>query len=176
MIGEGIGHVVVLGEFCDELVVLSEDTVAAAFEFRVLDGGVEEIAGAIPEAVRLVKATIEWPVRFAAAIVPFAADASLVASEFHRFAESDHLVVDQFNAASALSRVEAREQCRSGGGAFGVVVELSEAQAVGCHFVEIGSLDDFGAVGPNVGPAHVVDHDQDDIGFLAGVGDRGECS
>ena len=39
------------------------------------------------------------------------------------------------------------------------------------HFIEVGGLNDLGSIGPDVGPAHVIDHNQNDIGFLLCVGE-----
>ena len=85
------------------------------------------------------------------------------------------MVIEEFNPSSALSRVEPGEQGGTGGGAFRVVVELPKPQAIGRHFIEIGGLDDVSSIGPDVGPSHVVDHDQDDVGLLLGVNDESKC-
>ena len=96
--------------------------------------------------------------RFAASIVPFPADASLVASKFHGLAQRDHLIAQELNPSSTLSWIETGEQSRPCGGAFRIIVELPETQAICGHFIKIGGFNDLGSIGPDVGPAHVVDH------------------
>ena len=137
---------------------MAEDALAAAFEFWVLDCRVEEIAGSIPKPIGQVEASVKGSMRFAASIVPFPADASLVASNFHGLAQRDHLIIEELNPSPTLSRVEAGEQSRPCGGAFRIIVELSETQAISGHFIEVGGLNDLGSIGPDVGPAHIVHH------------------
>jgi len=158
VIGEGIGQIVVIGKFRDKLIILSEDAFATAFEFWILDCRVEEIAGSIPKPIRQVEAAVKGAMWFAASIVPFPADASLVASEFHGLAQRDHLIIEELNPSPTLSWVETGEQGGSSGGAFRIVVELPETQAVGGHFIKIRCLNDLGSIGPDVGPAHIVHH------------------
>jgi len=74
-------------------------------------------------------------------------------------------------ADTSLMCIETSEEGGAGGAATGGVVELSEAEAVGGEGVEIGGLD-LAAVATDVGVAHVIGHDDDDIG--AGVKERGE--
>ena len=60
-------------------------------------------------------------------------------------------------------RVVAGEKFGPGGVAFGGVVELREPQTVFSQLVEIGGLD-LPAVTTDIGIAHVVDHDENEVG------------
>ena len=51
--------------------------------------------------------------------------------------------------------------------ALGCVVELGETGAVGCELVEVGSLD-FTSVAAEIGEAHVVNENDDDVGAFVG--------
>jgi hypothetical protein len=55
-----------------------------------------------------------------------------------------------------------------GGVALGGVIKLSKTKAVFSELVKVGSVD-FSAKAPEVGVAHVVDHDYNEIGFSAGI-------
>ena len=62
-------------------------------------------------------------------------------------------------------------------GALGVVIELREEHAFGSEPVDVGGLD-FPAVTAQVRPAHVVGHDEDDVGtgrFRGGVERKAGC-
>ena len=60
-------------------------------------------------------------------------------------------------------RVVAGEKFGPGGVAFGGVVELREPQTVFSQLVEIGGLN-LPAVTTDIGIAHVVDHDENEVG------------
>ena len=71
---------------------------------------------------------------------------------------------------SCLVRVEPCEQRGAGGAATAGVVKLGEANPVLGESVEMGCLN-FPAIASDVGPAHVIRHDEDDVGlFWGGVG------
>ncbi len=74
-------------------------------------------------------------------------------------------------ANAALVGIETGEQRGAGGTAPAVVVELGEAEAVRGEFVEIGGVD-FAAVTADVREAHVVGHDEDDVGAFRPGGVR----
>ena len=59
--------------------------------------------------------------------------------------------------------VVAGEQLCPGGVTLGGVVELGETQPALGQPVEVGSLD-FPAIAPDIRVAHVIDHDEDDVG------------
>ncbi len=61
--------------------------------------------------------------------------------------------------------IEAGEECGAGGAAAGRVVELGEADALGGQLANIGG-GHFAAVALEVGEAHVVDEDDDDVGAV----------
>ena len=86
-------------------------------------------------------------------------------------------LVPAIAAVPDLLAVETGEERCPGGAADGVVVELGEAEAVGGERVDMGGAD-FAAVAADIGPAHVVGHDQHDVGPLGGEGSgrgEGEC-
>ena len=58
--------------------------------------------------------------------------------------------------------VVAGEELGAGGVALGGVVELGEAQAVFRELIEVGSFD-LSAKAADVGVAHVIDHDDDEV-------------
>jgi hypothetical protein len=68
------------------------------------------------------------------------------------------------DADAGLVRVQAREQRRARGAAARGVIELRAAQAAGGQAIEVGCLD-FAAIAADIGEAHVIVEDQNDVGF-----------
>ena len=70
----------------------------------------------------------------------------------------------------------AGEDGGAGGGADGVAcVEAVEAEAVGGHGVEVGGFEEGVIAVAGLTPAHVIGHDEDDVG-AGGVGGGGDTS
>lgn len=65
-----------------------------------------------------------------------------------------------------LMWVQSRHQCRSGRAATAAVVELIEANAAMGQSVDIGRVD-LASVTTDVRVAHIVHHDQDDVGAIS---------
>jgi hypothetical protein len=77
---------------------------------------------------------------------------------------------------AGLVRIEAGEQARPRRATARGVVELREAEAVGGECVECGRVD-LAAVAAEIGEAHVVGEDDDDVGLLGrGRGSGGQGS
>ena len=74
---------------------------------------------------------------------------------------------------TGLLTVKAGQQRGPGRAAYGVVVKTGEAQTARCQRVDVGRID-FTAVATEVGPTHVVDHDQEDVGAFVGMQQSGE--
>lgn len=185
VVGDGVGVVpgavglvvgIVLGG--DEGVVAGEGV------------GVEEGTGAVDGAVEAVEASLAWPVvavGFAVfgfgdgGDVPFAGHVGAVAGRLESLGDGEALgveiaavggeaVVTGHMTDACLMRVEAGEEGASRRAAAAGVVELREAEAVAGELVEVGRVD-FAAIASDVGEAHVIGHDEDDIGLLRS-GDR----
>ena len=156
--------------------------------FVVLGEGdrIVEAAGAVDRAVEAVEAALSRPVvcrcEFVVAApvahvardVPLARHVRAVTHGPQRFGDGDRIgreiapvsrqpVVPHHVAHAGLVRVEAGQQGRAGRAAAGRVVEVAEAQAVRGQKIEVGGVD-LAAVAAEVGEAHVVRHDEDDVG------------
>ena len=152
---------------------------------------VVEAAGAMNRAVETVEAALPRPVvsrgEFVVAApvahvtsdVPLPRHVGAVAGlaeclgDRHRVggevaAVSRQPVVAHHVADAGLVRVEAGQQGRAGRAAACRVVEVAETQAVRGQQVEVGRVD-LAAVAAQVGEAHVVRHDEDDVGPGRGV-------
>jgi len=97
--------------------------------------------------------------------VPLAGNEGAVADGTQDFAERGtmfHAVVtDRVGVVTG-------EELGPGGVALGSVVELCEAETVPGQSVEIRSLN-LPAIAPDIGIAHVVNHDEDDVWPRAGL-------
>ena len=166
-------------------VVLGRDEGVAAAE----GGGVVVAARAGDGAVELVEAALDGPVVLGAVgldvarHVPFADGVRAVSGRAHHLANRQAVVIQFAMVAGAVVilghvadarhvRVEARQQRGAGGAATGAVVELGEAQALRRERVEVGRLD-LPAVAADVGPAHVVREDDQDIRAWSRAGEQG---
>ena len=152
--------------------------------------GVPETAGPLNGAVVAVEAALERPVvtlrlgfgGVAGREVPLARDVVPVAGGLedfgHRHAPPAEFaaigidaVVVQHVADAGLMRVEAGEERGARGTAAGGIVEVREAQAAGGERIEIGR-GDLAAEAADVGIAHIVGEDEDDVGALGGAPHR----
>ncbi len=150
--------------------------------------GVEKAAGAVDRAVEAVEAALERPVvllRFAGGIdlfgdVPLADHVGAVAGGLECLGDREAAPVEvaaiavehaifHHVADAGLVRVEAGEERGAGRAAAGRVVELGEAHAAAGQAVEVGRFD-FAAVAAEIGVAHVVRHNEDDVGPRRGGG------
>ena len=153
---------------------------------------VVEAAGAMNRAVEAVEAALPRPVvsrgEFVVAApvahvtsdVPLPRHVGAVAGLAERLGDRHRVggevaavsrqpVVAHHVADAGLVSVEAGQQGRTGRAAAGRVVEVAEAQAVGGQAIQVRSSD-LAAVAAQVGEAHVVRHDEDDVGPGRGVG------
>ena len=159
----------------------------------------KKIRGAFEETVETVEAALEGPSgRVAIADVPLAGHVGAVAGRaehlgqrghrrahpaavgdghFHAFGELRGTragALEGHVTEAGLMRMESGDERGATGAAAGVVVELGEAHAVGRQAVEDGSFDGP-TVAAEVGPAHVVDQDDDHVGpAFGGEGGDGE--
>ena len=121
-----------------------------------LEPWVEEITAPVGQSVVAVEATG----RGEGLLVPFPGNESAVPNGPEDFPEGGsvlHVVVpDRIG-------VVAGEELGPGGVTLGGVVELGEAQTVLGQLVEVGGLD-FTAVAADVGVAHVIHHDEYEVG------------
>ena len=163
MVGEGVGGVVVLREFLDDLVIPAESPDPAALVLRVGLRRVEEVAAAVEKPVVLVEPALERVGGLAPAKVPFPAEGGAIAGAAKGLAERDHIGAEE--SALAPAGVEAGDDRRPRRGALGIVVELGEPGALLRQCVDVRGPD-FAAITADVRPPHVVAHDEDDIGLI----------
>ena len=174
VIGEGVGGVEIVGELGDAFVVVAEGPDFPTFELGVGLVGIEEIAAAVPEAVRLLESSVVWEGSRFAAVVPLPTHARGIAREAEALAEGDHVFREElFLPLAAVAWVEPGEEGSTRRGALGVVVELRELHPLGGEAVDVRRVD-LAAVAADVGPAHVVRHDEEDVGWLRGEGGGGQ--
>jgi hypothetical protein len=160
----------------------------AAGVFRV-----EEAGGTGDAAVEFFEAALEGPAIFVVvAEVPLSGHEGGVSLISEDLGDGDALVIDVAlvgggfgGAASAFGRlghpsdtglvwVEAGHEGGAGGAAAAAVVELGEADTAVGEGVEVRGFD-LATVITEVGEAHVIDHDEDDMGaFGCGSGGSGE--
>ena len=105
--------------------------------------------------------------------VPFADDAGLVACFFHEVGEGESAVVDDEVAvgrcdsgaglAEGIGAGEEGVACRGAGGRGAVAA--GEALASGGELIDVRGLEGGGSVAGEVTVAHVIGHDDDDVGF-----------
>ena len=165
VIGKRIRGVVVVGKVLDlkKGVVVSKDAGFASFEFWVRHPGIEEIAAARPKTISLIESAVEGAISHLFAVVPFAGHAGCVTGVAHGFAEGEHLLSDKiFLTTATIAGIETGEERRPSRGALGVVVKLSEQEPLGGEAIDVGRFD-LRTVASDVGPAHVIDHDQQDV-------------
>ncbi len=113
---------------------------------------------------------------FVAVEVPFAEVTGAVADFLQGLSEGFFLEAEGVAVGEDTGAVvgAAGEDGGAGGGADGVAgVEAVEAEAVGGHGVEVGGFEEGVLVVAGLTPAHVIGHDEDDVG-AGGVGGRGE--
>lgn len=174
VIGEGVGHVEAL--FWRRIWLVIEGHFAPGIE-------AEEVGGAGDEAEVLVEAAVEGPMGPILADVPFAGHHDGIAGGFKGFGHGLAVLVEvaliggdtavvHHVADAGLVGVEAGEEGGAGGAAAGGIIELGEADAALGEAVEVGSRD-FAAIAADVGEAHVVGHDDEEIGAWAGLGEGG---
>ena len=105
--------------------------------------------------------------------VPFSGHVGAVAGGLERFGDGEAFLVEVALVLgepvvaghvtdAGLVRVESGEEGGAGGATAGRIVKLGEAHSVGGEGVEIGGFD-LAAVATDVGVAHVVGHDDDDV-------------
>ncbi len=153
--------------------------------------GAEVTAGAGDNAIEAVEAALARPFFLAVvAEVPFAGHVGVIACGLEDFGERDAVTVEKAGITgcgvgggglagvfgedtySGLVLEEAGEQGGPGGGAACGVVELSEAEAAGGERINVG-CGDFPAVAADIGEAHVVGKDEEDIGtWVLGCGGK----
>ena len=174
VIGEGVGGVEIVGELGDAFVVVAEGPDFPTFELGVGLVGIEEIAAAVPEAVRLLETPVVGESAGLAAVVPLPTHARGIAREAEALAEGDHVFREElFLPLAAVAWVEPGEEGSTRRGALGVVVELRELHPLGGESVDVRRVD-LAPVAADVGPAHVVRHDEEDVGGLRGEGGGGQ--
>ena len=155
MVVESIGHEKIVGEF-PRLVVEVE---------IVLHNGmpITDHASAIgPEE------TVEPALHREVATLPLANHGGVVPAGLQQLGDEyafrkilGHVPV--VTSMSGLLAVQAGQQRGPGGAADGIVVKTREAQTTLSQRVDVGRVD-LAAVATEIGPTHVVDHDQQDIG------------
>ena len=160
MVGEGIRRVVVLGEGVNVLVVVSEGALSAAFVVGVGLNGVEEIGCPVEEAVVFLEPALVGMGGFGVAQMPFAGKAGCVARLLHYLAESDHV---GFEKIAFAPWPESGEDRSPSCGTLCVVIELGKAHALCRELVDMRGID-FTAIAADVTPAHVVYHDEENVG------------
>ena len=110
--------------------------------------------------------------------MPLAGDVCAVAGGLENFRDGHTFAVElalvlresiipHHVAYSCLVSVETGEQSGPGRAAAGGIVELCEAQSVAGEPVQIRGMN-FPAIAADVGIAHVIRHDQDDVGAFVG--------
>ena len=185
VVGDGVG--VIPGSFGLVFgVVFGRDLGVVAGE----GVGVEEGAGAVDGAEEFIEAALEGPVvlfvvgHHFRGDVPFSGHVGAVSGWLEGLGDGEAFLVEValvlgdsvvagHVANAGLVRVESGEEGGAGGAAAAGIVELGEAHAVGSEGVEIGGFD-FASVAADVGVAHVIGHDEDDIGPGVENGDKEE--
>ena len=130
-------------------------------------------AGKLPKAILVepeLVGSFESPLQ-----LPLSCDASLVSGFFDQVAEGGGPGVEESESDVVAKVRDTGHYLDSAWGADGLGMGVLEAHAVAGQAVEKGRL----VVGPSIGSeafvAHVVGHDEDDVGrFLGGRNDRGE--
>lgn len=174
VVREGVGHVEALFGRGEGLII--EGHFAPRVE-------AEEVGGAGDEAEVLVEATVNGPVGAVFADMPLAGHHDGVAGGFEGLGHGLAVVVEvaliggdaavvNHVADAGLMGIEAGEESGAGGAAAGGVIELGEADAALREAVEVGG-GDFAAIAADVGEAHVIGHDDEEIGAWAGLGQGG---
>ena len=174
IVGDGVGVIPGAFRFVFGVVLRSDLGVVASEGIWV-----EERSRAVNGAEEFVKSALAGPVVLGRVVsdlgrdVPFAGEVSAVAGGLeslgngHAFLVEESLILREAVVAGHMSNsglvgVEPGEKRGAGGAATAGVVELREAQAVGGEFVEIRGFD-FPAVTSDVGIAHVIGHDDNDV-------------
>lgn len=108
--------------------------------------------------------------------MPLAGHIRAIAGGFEGFCDGEAIVVEValirrgtevtvHMADAGLVRVEPRKNRGAGRAAAGSVVNLSEAQAVGSEAVDVRCID-FATETADIGKAHIVGKNDDDVGLL----------
>ena len=143
---------------------------------------IEEGTGAVDGAEEFVEATLAGPVVFwvggfdLGGDVPFSGHVGAVAGGLEGFGDGEAFFVQEslvlgdavvacHVANASLVGVEAGEEGSASRAAAGRVVKLSETHSVGCEGIKIGRFD-LTSVAADIGVAHVIGHDDNDIGPL----------
>jgi hypothetical protein len=154
---------------------------------------IEEGTRSVNRSKKAIKSTLPRPVRsvgifqFIAPVgcdMPFPCHVGSIASWFESLGNGDALpvefslvrgkaVVPGHVTHSSLVRVESRKQRSTCRAAAAGVVELGEANAIFCERIEVRGFD-LASVATDIGPSHVIGHDQDDIRFFCGDSESGE--
>ena len=140
----------------------------------------EIVRAAADQAEVFVESPIRRPVGPALTNVPLARHERRVARFLEHFRDRDAAVVQVALVGRAaavvdhvpdprLVSVESGQQRCAGRAAAARVVELSEAQSLRCQRVQVRRRD-LAPVASDVGEAHVIGHDDDDVRALAGDG------
>ena len=185
VVGDGVGVVPGILGLIFRIVLRCDVAISAGEAVRIKEG-----SRPVDRSIEAVEAALQRPVRsvgvlqFIATIgsdMPLAGHVGAIACRFEGFRNGDAVAI-QISAVtikavvahhvtdSRLVRVEPCEQRGAGGAATTRIVELGESKPALSESVEMGSLN-FPAIASNVGPAHVIRHDEDDVGLLwGGVG------
>ena len=123
--------------------------------------GVEEGTGPGHGAIEVVETALDGAVlgRISAE-VPLAHHTGLVAGRLEELGDGDLAVAEAIAVYATKKRGPGRP-------ATGGVVELGKAKAVGRKSIEVGRFN-FTTEAAEVGKAHVIGHDQDDVGWSCG--------
>ncbi len=147
--------------------------------YPVIGGGEEEgVIEADLEGARGEGAVPVGAGGVAQAEVPFTDDGGLVSGIFEEGGEGGRSGLDDSGAIGGCyagvilaEGVGAGEEGEAGGGAGGGgAVSAGEAEAFGGEAIDIWGVDVGGAVAGHIAIAQVIGHDDDDVGFGAGVG------
>ena len=159
-----VGIVLVVGVPGGDGILRSEPFVKACHVWRhVVFLGFSSLA--LAGEVRRHGAQVPLP-KVAGGIPPFLHD--LRQTDFLAFQVSH---VSRFNAvAIGIASSQDRATCRTAYRSTGI--EAIESQAVACHVVQMGCLNDGVAVVPGVAPTQIVGPAQDDCRLLGGRGSR----
>ena len=155
LVGAGVAHddIIFDGPAADARLALAA---GRPFARACLEAGVEEVATTVSQPVVAVEAARGGK----RGLVPFAGDEGAVAHRAQDLAEGGAVL---HTVVTDCIGVVTGEQFGPGGVALGGVVELLEPQAVFGERIDVGRLH-LAAVASKIGVAHVIHHDENDVG------------
>ena len=106
-------------------------------------------------------------------VVPLATQSGLVSSTLQSLAKGQHVRSKKLLTATPLSRIEPGQKTGPSSGALAVVIEICKQHSLGSDPVNIGGFN-LRTVTADIRPAHIIDHDQDDVGLGGCLGLCGE--